>query len=63
MKYSFDMKVKITNGFYKGYIGKIQSYKMDKDNKITYNIPLNINGETINVIVYEHEITKKTWYN
>jgi hypothetical protein len=56
IRFSHGMSVKINNGYYRGYEGKVMGYGMN-GKKLCYNVQIAKLGITI--IVEERDLTKK----
>lgn len=49
-KFSFKQRVKVTKGFYKGFIGHILEVEQNKNNDIVYKVKLESENEKIKVL-------------
>lgn len=48
-RYSYNQKVKVKKGFYKGYTGRIEEVKQDKQNNFIYTVNLERANKVIEI--------------
>jgi len=56
MKYRFNQRIKVSKGFYKSFNGVIKEFTEDKNGECSYNVELDLNGKTKNLIMNENEL-------
>lgn len=59
--FSYNEKVKITDGFYKGYVGIIKNFKEGKE-EFTYDIDLKLDGKSSIKTVEESDVRKAKFF-
>lgn len=60
-KYTMNAKVKIIQGFYKGFMAKIIGVTKIKD-RIEYSVIIRVNDKDITMQISEDNLTDKYWH-